>query len=79
MKGDHTDEGSPDSRGRQLISQVDSEDGVAQQDADLKGNSCAAVQRQVETHHVHQHEEDARDEEADHIQQRASADQQLEL
>lgn len=78
MKGHHTDERSPDSRGRQLVGQVDSEDGVAQQDADLEGDSRAAVQRQVEAHHVHQHQEDAGDEEAHHVQQGASADQQLE-
>lgn len=73
-----TDERSPESSGRQLISQVDSEHSVAQKDADLKGNPCAAVQRQVETHHIHQHEEDAGDEEANHIQQGAPTDQQLD-
>lgn len=73
-----TDERSPESSGWQIISQVDSEHGVAQKDADLKGNPCAAVQRQVETHHIHQHEEDAGDEEANHIQQGAAADQQLD-
>lgn len=70
-------EWSPDSGGRQFIRQVDSEDRVAEQYADLKGDARATVQRQVEADHVHQHEEDAGDEEAHHIQQGAPADQHL--
>lgn len=73
-----TYERSSDCSGRQLISNVDSEDGVTQQYADLKDNSCAAVQRQVKAGDIDQHEEDAGDEETHHIQQGASADQHLE-
>lgn len=72
-----TYEWSTDCGRRQLIRHVDSEDSVAQQNADLKGNACAAVQRQVEANHIYQHEEDAGDEETHHIQQGAPADQHL--
>lgn len=72
-----TYEWSPDRCGRQLVRHVDSEDGVAQQYADLEGNACPAVQRQVEADHIHQHEKDAGDEETHHIQQGAPADQHL--
>lgn len=44
-----------DSRSRQVISEVDSEDGVSQKNADLKGDARATVQRKVEADHVHQH------------------------
>lgn len=73
-----TYERSCDCSGRQLIGNVDSEDGVSQQYADLKYDPCAAVQRQVKAGDIHQHEEDAGDEETHHIQQGASADQHLE-
>lgn len=72
-----TDEWSFDSGGRQLVHQVDSEDGVAQQDADLKGDACAAVQWQIEAENIHQHEEDAGDEQTHHVQQGAPPDQHL--
>lgn len=72
-----TYEWSSDCSGGQFIRQVDSEHRVAQQYADLKGDACTAVQRQVEADHVHQHEEDAGDEETHHIQQGAPADQHL--
>lgn len=64
-------------RRRQLVRQVDPEHGVAQQDADLEGDARAAVQGQVEAGHVHQHEEDAGDEQTHHIQQGAPPDQHL--
>lgn len=66
-----------DGSGRELLCDVDSEHGVAQQDADLKHNPGSAVQRQIKTSDVHQHEEDAGDEETHHIQQGATADQHL--
>lgn len=66
-----------DGRGRQLVRQVHPEHGVAQQDAGLEGDACAAVEGQVEADHVHQHEEDAGDEETHHVQQGAPADQHL--
>lgn len=72
-----TYEWSSDCSDGQLICHVDSEDRVAQQYADLKGNACTAVQRQVEANHVYQHEEDAGDEETHHVQQGAPADQHL--
>lgn len=77
MRRRRTNERSPESGGGQFVCQVDPEDGVTQQNADLKGDSRPAVQRQAEAHHVHQHEEDAGNEEADHVQQGAPADQQL--
>lgn len=73
-----TYEWSPHCSGGQIICQVDSKDSVTQQDADLKGNACAAVQRQVEADHIYQHEKDAGDEESHHIQQGAPADQHLQ-
>lgn len=66
-----------DGSGRELLRDVDSEHGVSQQDADLKHNPGSAVQRQIKTSDVHQHEEDAGDEETHHIQQGATADQHL--
>lgn len=72
-----TYERSPDCSGRQFLGDVDSEDGVAQQYADLKDNPCTAVQRQVKAGNVYQHEEDAGDEETHHVQQGASANQHL--
>lgn len=77
MEKPPTDERRSDRRGRQVVGQVDPEDGVAQQDADLEGDVGSAVQGQVEARHVHQHQEDAGDEEAHHVQQGAPADQQL--
>lgn len=73
-----TYERRPDGGGGQLLGDVHPEDGVAQQDADLKHDARAAVQRQVEAGDVHQHEEDAGDEETYHVQQGAPANQHLE-
>lgn len=70
-------EGRPGGGGWKFIRDVDPEDSVAQQDADLETNPCPAVQRQVETGDIHQHEEDARDQEPHYVQQGAPADQHL--
>lgn len=67
-----------DGSGRELLCDVDSEHGVSQQDADLKHNPGSAIQRQIKTGDVHQHEKDAGDEETHHIQQGATADQNLQ-
>lgn len=72
-----TYEWSSGGSGRKFICDVDPEDSVAQQNADLKDNPCAAVQRQVEAGDVHHHEEDAWDQEPHHVQQGAPADQHL--
>lgn len=66
-----------DGIGRELLCDVDPEHGVPQQDADLKHDPGSAVQRQIKTSDVHQHEEDAGDEETHHVQQGATADQHL--
>lgn len=76
-KEDAAYEWSSDCRLRQVVRHVDPEDSVAQQYADLEGDARAAVQGQVEANHVHQHEEDAGDEQAHHVQQGAPADQHL--
>lgn len=65
--------------GWKFVSDVDPEEGVAQQDADLEANPRPAVERQVEAGDVHQHEEDARDQEPHHVQQGAPADQHLKV
>lgn len=67
----------PGGGGWKFVSDVDPEDCVAQQDADLEANPRPAVERQVEAGDIHQHEEDARDQEAHNIQQGAPADQHL--
>lgn len=69
----------PGGGGWKFVGDVDPEDGVAQQNADLEANPCPAVERQVEAGDVHQHEEDARDQEPHHIQQGAPADQHLRV
>lgn len=76
-RAERTYERRSDGGGRELFRDVDSEDGVAQQDADLEDDPGPAVHRQIEAADVHQHEEDAGDEETHHIQQGATADQHL--
>lgn len=60
--------------GWKFVSDVDPEDSVAQQDADLEANPCPAVERQVETGDVHQHEENAWDQKPHYVQQGAPTD-----
>lgn len=67
----------PSGGGWKFVSNVDPEHSVTQQDTDFKANPCPAVQRQVETGDVHQHQEDAWDQETHHIQQGAPTDQHL--
>lgn len=63
-----TNEGSADGSGWQRVGYNDQEDGVAQEECDLKGDSLATVWGQVEAHDVHDHEEDTGQQQADHIE-----------
>lgn len=63
-----TNEGSADGSGWQRVRHNDQEDGVAQEECDLKGDSFATVWGQVEAHDVHDHEEDTGQQQADHIE-----------
>lgn len=60
-----------------LIRHVDPEDCVAHQHIGLEYNSCTAVGGQVEAPQVHEHQEDAGNQEAHNIGQRASANHHL--
>lgn len=62
LKEQSTYEWSPESSGGHFIRQIDPEDSVTEQYADLKGDACTTIQRQVEADHIYQHEEDAGDE-----------------
>lgn len=62
---------------RHLVRHVDPEDCVAHQHIGLEYNSCTAVGGQVEAPQVHEHQEDARNQEAHDICQWASANHHL--
>ena len=59
------------------IRHVDSEDGVAHQHAGLEQNPGLAGGREVEAAQVHEHQEDAGDQQAHHVDQRVPANHDL--
>lgn len=64
-------------RGRQCVGYNDEEDGVAEQQCDLKGNSLSAVWRQKETNDVHHHQEDAGQQQIHGVKEWPSSDHHL--
>jgi hypothetical protein len=60
-----------------FIRHVDPEDRIAHQHIGLEHNSCTAVGGQVEASQVHEHQEDARYQEAHNVGQWTSADHYL--
>lgn len=74
---DLTNERSANGSGWQRVRNDDQEDRVAQEECDLEGDPLTTVGGQVEAHDVHDHEEDAGQQQADHIEEGPPADDHL--